>query len=136
MIKIISWLKLLKKKEPRKNLALIHCNIIDGNRESKIITNGIILIKNIVEDKENEIPGLIVGVGKEGEVEIPSDYKKIDLKGSYVLPGLINAHCHLFGSGEPTKVMQLSEHTLKKLLRLVQTPIGIAMSKRGMKKHA
>jgi len=136
MIKIISWLKLLKKKEPSKNLALINCNIIDGNRESEIITNGVILIQNIVKDKEKEIPGLIVGVGKTDEIKIPSDYKKVDLKGGYILPGLINAHCHLFGSGKPTKVMQLSEHTLKKLLRLVQTPIGIALSKRGMRKHA
>jgi len=136
MIKIISWLKLLKKKKPNKNLALINCNIIDGNRKSEIITNGVILIQNTVKDKEKEIPGLIVGVGKKEDIEIPSDYKKIDIKGSYVLPGLINAHCHLFGSGKPTKVMQLSEHTLKKLLRLVQTPIGIALSKRGMKKHA
>ena len=136
MIKIISWLKSLKKKEPKKNLALINCNIIDGNRDSKIITKGVILIQNIVKDKEKETSGLIVGVGKAGEIEIPSDYKKIDLKGSYVLPGLINAHCHLFGSGKPTKLMQLSEHTLKKLLQLLQTPLGIALSKKGMKKHA
>ncbi|GAH79290.1 unnamed protein product [marine sediment metagenome] len=107
MIKIISWLKLLKKKEPSKNLALINCNIIDGNRESEIITNGVILIQNIVQDKETEIPGLIVGTGKTNVIEIPSDYKKVDLKGSYILPGLINAHCHLFGSGKPTRVMQL-----------------------------
>ena len=136
MIKIISWLKRLRKKEPKKNLALINCYIIDGNRGSKIITNGVILIQNIVKDKEKETSGLIVGVGGADEIEIPSDYKKVDLNGSYVLPGLINAHCHLFGSGKPTKVMQLSEHTLKKLLRLVQTPLGIALSKKGMKKHA
>jgi len=104
MIKIISWLKGLRKNEPEKNLALINCNIIDGNRDSKIITKGVILIQNIVKDKEKETSGLIVGVGKAGEIEIPSDYKKVDLNGSYVLPGLINAHCHLFGSGKPTKI--------------------------------
>ncbi|MHA1256202.1 MAG: amidohydrolase family protein, partial [Promethearchaeota archaeon] len=136
MIKIISWLKGLRKKEPEKNLALINCNIIDGNRDSKIITNGVILIQNIVRDKEKDTSGLIVGVGGADEIEIPSDYKKINLKESYVLPGLINAHCHLFGSGKPTKIMQLSEHTLKKLLKLLQTPLGIALSKKGMKKHA
>lgn len=136
MIKIILWLKQLRRKEPKKNLALFNCNIIDGNRDSKIITNGVILIQNIVKDKEKETSGLIVEVGGEDEIEIPSDYKKVDLKGNYILPGLINAHCHLFGSGKPTKVMQLSEHTLKKLLNLVQTPLGIALSKKGMKKHA
>ena len=136
MIKIISWLKRSRKKEPKKNLALINCNIIDGSRDSKIITNGVILIQNIIKDKEKEISGLIVGVGRASEIEVPSDYKKINLNGCYVLPGLINAHCHLFGSGKPTKVMQLSEHTLKKLLLLVQTPLGIALSKKSMKKHA
>lgn len=136
MIKIISWLKRLRKKESKKNLALINCNIIDGNRDSKIITNGVILIQNIVKDIEKTTSGLIVEVGRADEIEIPSDYKKVDLNGSYVLPGLINAHCHLFGSGKPTKIMQLSEHTLKKLLQLVQTPLGIALSKKGMKKHA
>ena len=129
MIKIISWINNLKKKEPKKNLALINCNIIDGNRDSKIITNGVILIKNIVQDKKNEQSGLIVGVGRVDEIEIPSDYKKIDVQGNYILPGLINAHCHLFGSGKPTKIMQLTEHTLKKLLRLLQTPLGIALKK-------
>ena len=136
MIKIISWVYRLKKKEPKKNLALINCNIIDGNRDSKIINNGVILIKNVVQNKEIEKLGIIVAVGRGDEVEIPSDYKKIDLNGNYVLPGLINAHCHLFGSGKPTKIMQLSEKTLNRLLRLVQTPLGIALSKKSMKNHA
>ena len=48
MVKIISWGYHLKTKEPKKNLALINCNIVDGNRDSKVITNGVILIKNIV----------------------------------------------------------------------------------------
>jgi hypothetical protein len=46
--KIISWIRVQRKKEPRKNLALINCNIIDGNKDSEILQNGIILIKNIV----------------------------------------------------------------------------------------
>ena len=34
---------------------------------------------------------------------IPSGYEKIDLGGKYILPGLINLHVHLAGSGKPKK---------------------------------
>ena len=125
MFSIISALKGLKykKKEPTTNLALINCNIIDGNKDSIVIQGGTILIKNIVQDFET--PGLIIGVGN---VEIPSDYKQIDLKGGYVLPGLINAHCHLTGNGKPMKLMNASDEMMeiaaKALkLRLVQMVI-------------
>ena len=71
-----------------------------------------ILIKNIVED--DETAGLIAGVGTSGEIKIPTGYKTVDINGGYVLPGLINAHCHLTGSGKPMKLMNLSDETLEK----------------------
>ncbi len=133
---IISWIKGLKyrKKEPKTNLALINCNIIDGNKNSKVISDGIILIKNIVE--ENEIGGLIVGLGNSNKINIPSDYKKIDLKGSYVLPGLINAHCHLTGDGKPRKLMSYDDKILQKLIKIIDTPIGKIAIRAMMKKNA
>ena len=133
MYLMISWLKGLKykKKQPKSNLALINCNIIDGNRDSKVINNGVILIKNIVED--DETAGLITGVGKSGEIDIPTDYKTVDLNGEYVLPGLINAHCHLTGSGKPMKLMNLSDETLEKLVKLLKTPIGKVLLKKLMR---
>ncbi|MEM1983271.1 MAG: amidohydrolase family protein [Sulfolobales archaeon] len=45
----------------------------------------------IVEDN------IIVDVGTEGSIEIPKDADIIDLGGSYLLPGLIDAHVHLVG---------------------------------------
>ncbi len=135
MFLIISWLKGLKyrKKEPKTNIALINCNIIDGNRDSEVINDGVILIKNIVE--ENETPGLIVSVGKKDAIEIPGDYKKIDLKDAYVLPGLINAHCHLSGSGKPMKIMNLSDNILSILMKLFKTPLGKILFIKMMKKN-
>ncbi len=132
----IGWIKRLKyrKKEPKANLALINCNIIDGNLKSSVINKGVILIKNIVED--GETPGLIVGVGKEEDIKIPENYKKIDLKGEYVLPGLINAHCHLTGSGKPMKFVNLSDKTLEKLTKLLKTPLGKKMLSNMMKNNA
>lgn len=136
MYLIISWIRGLKyrKKEPKKNIALINCNIIDGNKESSIINNGIILIKNIVE--QNETPGLIVGVGKASDIKVPEDYKEVDLKGAYILPGLINAHCHLTGSGKPTKLMKLSDKNMKRLIKFLATPIGKIILLKLMKSNA
>lgn len=37
------------------------------------------------------------------EKSVPSDYEKEDLAGGYILPGLINMHVHLAGSGMPKK---------------------------------
>jgi len=132
----IGWIKRLKyrKKEPKANLALINCNIIDGNLNSSIINKGVILIKNVVE--YGETPGLIVGVGKEEGIKIPENYKKVDLKGDYVLPGLINAHCHLTGSGKPMKIMNLSDKTLEKLTKLLKTPLGKKVLSNMMRNNA
>ncbi len=135
MYLIISWLSgsKNKKKEPKTNLAIVNCNIIDGNKDSKIISKGVILIKNLTE--KEEIPGKIVGIGTENEIQIPNDYKEIDLKGAYVLPGLINSHCHLIGSGKPTKLMKLSDKSMKRIFKFLATPFGKIILFKLMKKN-
>ncbi|MBD3216182.1 MAG: amidohydrolase family protein [Candidatus Lokiarchaeota archaeon] len=135
-ILIISWLIGLKnrKKEPKTDYALINCNIIDGQKDSTIISNGIILIKNLVG--EEETPGLIEKVGGMDEVKIPDNYTKIDLNGNYILPGLINAHCHLTGSGKPMAILKLSDKWMERLVSFLATPIGRVILKRMMKKNA
>lgn len=66
--------------------------------------NGILL--NGHEDM-TPTPGLAVLVDKEtisGVVsagEVPEEYTPIDLRGGYLMPGLINLHVHIQGSGEP-----------------------------------
>lgn len=132
----ISWLVGLKnrKKEPKADYALINCNIIDGKKDSNVISNGVILIKNLVQ--EDETPGLIVGVGSQEEIDIPEDYTKINLDGKYVLPGLINAHCHLTGSGKPTALMKLSDKWMDRLVSFLSTPLGRIILKRIMKNNA
>ncbi len=135
MIIIISSIKKVKYREKvaKANLALINCNIIDGNKDSKIISNGVILIKNLVES--GLTPGLIEKIGTQTDIIIPSDYKKIDLKGSFILPGLINAHCHLFGNGKPMKIMNLSDSVMKMLMKILATPIGVILVKNRMKSN-
>ena len=54
-------------------------------------------------------PGLVVLVDGEtiaGTVlagEVPAEYTAVDLRGGYLMPGLINLHVHIPGSGKPAK---------------------------------
>ena len=43
----------------------------------------------------------IAGIVPAGEV--PAEYTAVDLRGSYLMPGLINLHVHIPGSGKPAK---------------------------------
>ncbi len=65
---------------------LVNCEIFTG-KNAETIKNGAIAIEN----------DSIIFVGKESEVDISEDDKVIDLKGSFVMPGLVDAHLHLQG---------------------------------------
>lgn len=44
---------------------------------------------------------MIAGVIPDGEVS--AEYTAVDLRGGYLMPGLINLHVHIPGSGKPAK---------------------------------
>ena len=81
-------------------------------------TNGIIL-----DGTEHMTPQSGKAILTEGGVitdivpdtAVPSGYEKIDLGGKYILPGLINLHVHLAGSGKPKK----KQSDPVKLVRLI-----------------
>lgn len=85
------------------NYAFTNGIILDGTRDMKPQTNLYILvqdgkIKDIVPDTTDL-----------------HDYKIVDLHGHYILPGLINMHVHLAGSGKPQKKQRDNEklvHTI------------------------
>lgn len=68
---------------------LKNCNIITGVKNEEMFLGNI-----LIEDDK------IIKVSKE---TIEDSCKVIDLTDKYVLPGLINAHVHLAGSGKPSK---------------------------------
>ncbi len=129
---ILSMLKGLKyrKKKVTADLALTNCHIIDGNAKSDVISNGIILIKNLVE--ESGTAGLITAVGKADDIGIPPGYREVDLGGKYVLPGLINAHCHLFADGKPMRIMKMSESAKERISELLKLGFVQRIFKRKM----
>jgi len=76
-------------------------NIIAIENAKVVLERGIIWDGVIVA-----ADGRIVSFGKKEEVEIPVGAKRIDAKGTYVGPGLVDIHCHGGGGfrfGEATK---------------------------------
>ena len=72
--------------------AYINGKIIDGTKDMQVKEGYAILleqgkIKNIVLQEKADLTG----------------YNVVDLKGNYIMPGLINMHVHLAGNGKPQK---------------------------------
>lgn len=76
-------------------LAIVHGKVLTmSDKVKKIIPDGTILVQN----------GIIEGI-LDKEVPIPAEYRLIDAKGCFVLPGFIEAHCHM-GITEEKKGME------------------------------
>jgi imidazolonepropionase-like amidohydrolase len=69
--------------------------LFDG-KSDKLLTNQVVVIKN---DKISE-------VGPADKVQVPAGAETLDLSQATVLPGLIDAHTHVFGNG-PDLEMQI-----------------------------
>ena len=65
--------------------------------------------------------------------QVPSDYEKIDLKGKYLMPGLINMHVHLAGNGKPQKKQR---DNTKLAQTLLGNPVTRAIAKQMVRGYA
>ena len=70
--------------------AYINGVILDGSKDMVPQTGKTLLVSE----------GKIAAIQNDSE-QMPSDCKVVDLKGGYLLPGLINLHVHIPGTGEP-----------------------------------
>ena len=70
-----------------------HATVLDGTADMQPRPNSTV----VVDDA-----GRIAAVGSATEVVPPAGAKEIDLHGAYLMPGLVNLHVHLCGSGKPT----------------------------------
>lgn len=82
--------------------ALINGIILDGTKDMKPLVGYSIVVK---DGRIKEITNKDLG-----------DIKKIDLKNKYVLPGLINMHVHLPGSGMPKDTNRQNKDSVDKLM--------------------
>ena len=75
--------------------------------------------------------GRIAAVGPTGEVDAPMGARELDLGGAYLLPGLINMHVHLCGSGRPTSAGDAGA-----LMKRLDNPVGRAIVRGLLRKRA
>lgn len=75
--------------------------------------------------------GRIAAVGPAAEVDAPMGARELDLGGAYLLPGLINMHVHLCGSGRPTSAGDAGA-----LMKRLDNPVGRAIVRGLLRKRA
>jgi len=117
-----------------QNLAFTHGNLFDGKLDSELRQDVTLLVT--METHGETAEGTIAQIGPSSEIEIPSDARVVDLAGKYVLPGLINAHAHLFGDGKPMALASASEGQLALIKKGLNSRIGGAFMVRRMRKNA
>ena len=78
--------------------------LLDGTAEMQAVAG-----KTVLVDGEKITD--IVPAGTE-----PSGYSAIDLRGRYLMPGLINMHVHLAGNGKPQKKQRDNAALVKKIM--------------------
>ncbi len=86
------------------NYALYHGKVLDGSRDMTPQSGLAVLVRG--ETILDLVP----------EDRIPGEFEKIDLEGGYVMPGLINAHVHLAGSGKPQKKQRDNEKLVNTIM--------------------
>lgn len=100
----------MKNKECKfKEYLLKNINVIDVENDCVIEHQNVYIKNGIIEYTGEE--------EKETEVIIDCDNR-------YLVPGLINLHVHLFGSGKPSKMVNGKGGSQKLIIRFVHTKIG------------
>ncbi len=80
---------------------LTNCFILDGNKDMKAKWGSV-----YVDDDK---------IVKIGDDKLIDGYDVVDLKGKYLMPGLINMHVHLAGNGKPQKKQRDNEKLVKQV---------------------
>lgn len=88
-----------------KRTAYINANVLDGTQGMDVLENHVV----VVEGRH------IADVVPLADADL-SGCETFDLKGAYLLPGLINMHVHLAGNGKPQKKQRDNEALVKKIM--------------------
>ena len=110
-----------KGEEDSMKYAYVNGIILDGTQDMEAQRNKVILTEN------DKILGI---VPKDSDL---NTYQMIDLKGNYIMPGLINLHVHLPGGGKPVKEGVDNGERIKKLAK---NPIVLIAIKKICEKYA
>ena len=85
--------------------AFVNGKLLDGTKDMKVQEGLVVLTES---DKIVDIVPENTNI---------SGYQKMDLNGSYLMPGLINMHVHLAGNGKPQKKQRDNEKLVSSIMR-------------------
>lgn len=83
-----------------EQFAITNATVVTGDVDGTVLPDHTILVGRT---------GAIERVAPSAECAVPSGYRTIDHTGRFVVPGLINAHAHLFSDGKPLPPILLNE---------------------------
>lgn len=87
-----------------KDFAFVGANVITCNAANDVLKNACVVVRG----------GKITDITTNRSAA--DGLKIVDLKGKYLLPGLINLHVHLPGSGMPNDTKKQNKETVRKLM--------------------
>ena len=93
-------------------LALTGATIVDSTGQPPI-SNGVVIVD----------AGRIVAIGRAGTVRIPAGATVRDLRGKYLIPGMLDANVHLMIDAEPALLAQYAGHYPDLILEAAQVEL-------------
>ncbi|MCI2047839.1 MAG: amidohydrolase family protein [Faecalibacterium sp.] len=103
---------------------LTHANLFDGGSGAEMRPDCAIYL-------ENET----ITAVEPGDAPRRPGYAEVNLGGHYVVPGLINLHAHLFGTGKPSKILG-GGGPQKQVIAFVNSPLGHPVADRLVAQNA
>ena len=112
--------------ERNSPFALTNANVVTGDPDGTVLSGTTVLV---------DAAGTIEQVAPSTEVSVPAGFRSIDVTGQYVLPGLINAHAHLFADGKPLPSILTNESMENVVSFAFHSPLGKVLVKRRAKSN-
>lgn len=104
--------------------ALVDVTIVTGDAEGTVRPGSTVVVN---------ADGKIGNVGPTADTAVPPGYRRRDSTGRFAVPGLINAHAHLFSDGLPLPPILLKESTAAIVAKFGRGPVGQWLFKKRTK---
>lgn len=104
--------------------AITNTTVVTGDVSGRLLPNHTLLV---------DAAGSIERLAPSAECVVPSGYRTIDQTGHFVVPGLINAHAHLFSDGKPLPAILLNESVEQIVAAFGHSPVGQLLFKQRTK---
>jgi imidazolonepropionase-like amidohydrolase len=107
--------------------AVVDVTIVTGDAAGTVVPHSTVVVGT---------GGTIEAVGPAADTLVPDGHRRIAAGGRFLVPGLINAHAHLFSDGRPVPAFLVKESTAAIAARLGRSPPGRMLFKRRAKANA